>query len=244
MSTQRKWVIGYFIAFVIMIIMNYSAGSDVGNVADDNPTIIQPAGFAFSIWGMIYVLLLIWMIKLFFTKNEEQPLTQKLKYWPILNFLLNGIWIVVFTQQWMILSTIVILALLFTLIKIHTIISAELFHWYNRLPYSIYFAWVTIASIVNIFTLASNYNVESFLGMDEMIWTIIAIIAAVMIGIFVAWFFNDWLYPLIIIWPYLGIYVKSGGMEAGLDVTLALGVLALIITVIFFIMKKIKLVKP
>lgn len=220
--------------------MNYAAGSDVGNVADDNPTIIQPAGFAFAIWGLIYVLIFIWIIKLFFSKNDQSAITERLKYWPIINFLLNGIWIIVFTQQWVIISTVVILALLFTLVKMHTIISVELYHWYDRLPFSIYFGWVTIASLVNIFTAFSNYSIDSFLGMSELLWTIIAIMAASFIGIFTAWFFNDWLYPLVLIWPFFGIYMENGDVFTGLNVSLAAASLILVITAIMIISKKVK----
>lgn len=240
MTRQMKWIIGYFIAFVIMIIMNYSAGSSVGNVADDNPTIIQPAGFAFSIWGLIYVLIFIWLIKLFFSKSDKTTVIERLTYWPIINFILNGVWIVVFTQQWMIISTVVILALLFTLFKMHTIISAGVYHWYDRLPFSIYFGWVTIASIVNIFTTFSNYNIESFLGMSELVWTITLVVAAALIGMFIAGFFNDWLYSLVLIWPFFGIYMASGDVSTGLNITLAAASLILVITAIIIISKKIK----
>ena len=80
MTRQKKWVLGYFTAFIVMIVMNYSAGSSVGEVADDNSTIIQPTGFAFSIWGLIYVLILFWMIRLFFSKKDQSLLTERLKY--------------------------------------------------------------------------------------------------------------------------------------------------------------------
>ena len=52
MTTHKKWVLAYFITFIVMIVMNYTVGmtgSDVGGTANDNETIIQPAGFAFSI---------------------------------------------------------------------------------------------------------------------------------------------------------------------------------------------------
>src|SRR5690625_2288600 len=242
MTRQRKWIIGYFTAFIIMIIMNYSAGSNVGDVADDHPTIIQPAGFAFAIWGLIYVLIFIWMIRILISKKGQPDIVERLKYWPIINFILNGIWIVVFTQQWMIISTVVILALLYTLIKMHTVISAEPYHWYDRLPFSIYFGWVTIASIVNTFTVFSSYNIDSLLGMSELIWTIIAIIMAALIGIFFAWFFSDWLYPLVLIWPFFGIFMESGDVSTVLNVSLASAGLILVMTAIVLISRKIKAV--
>ena len=111
--------------------------------------------------------------------------------------------------------TIVILLLLFTLIKMHTIISAEPYHWYDRRRFP-YFGWVAIASIVNIFTVFSNYNIDSLLGMSELTWTIIAIITAALIGVFL---------PgssvtgsiLVLIWPFFGIFMESGDVSTGLN---------------------------
>lgn len=243
MSTQRKWVIGYFIAFVIMIIMNYSVGSSVGNVAEDNPTIIQPAGFAFSIWGLIYVLLLILMIKLFISKNDKTSITTHLKFWPILNFILNGLWIVAFTQQWMLVSTIIIAALLYTLAEMFSTISETNYRWFDRFPFSIYFAWVTLATIVNIFTLASANNVDTILGMDELTWTILVLIVAGIIGIAIAVLFKDWLYPLVLIWPLTAIYVESGDVSTLLNITLLIVSILLALVAIMVIINKIKSLK-
>ena len=67
MSSQKRWATGYLIAFIVMIFLNYWSGTNVGSVADANQAIIQPAGFTFSIWGLIYVLLFAWIIKLFFS---------------------------------------------------------------------------------------------------------------------------------------------------------------------------------
>lgn len=111
MPKQRIWAIAYLIAFGLMIFLNYWSATNVGIVADNNQAIIQPAGFAFSIWGLIYVLLFIWIIKRFFDNTWEGSLASRLTFWPILNFLLNGLWIVVFTQQWLVASTLVIAGL-------------------------------------------------------------------------------------------------------------------------------------
>src|SRR5699024_4901980 len=169
--------------------------------------------FAFSIWGLIYVLLFIWMIYLFFSKKDKSPITVRLKFWPIVNFLLNGAWIIVFTQEWVLASVIIIVALLYTLVKIFTSSRETNFRWFDLLPFSIYFAWVTVATIVNIFTLAKANNMDTILGIDELTWTIFALIIATFIGFAIGLNFKDWLYPLVLIWPFIGIYVKSGGLS-------------------------------
>lgn len=246
MTTHRKWVIGYFITFIVMIAMNYTVGtmgSDVGGTANENETIIQPAGFAFSIWGLIYTLLFIWIIYLFFSKKDKSAITERLKFWPIVNFLLNGLWIFVFTQEWLFASVIVIVAMLYTLAEIYSSISETNYTWFDRFPFAMYFAWVTLATIVNIFTWATGNNVDTILGMDELTWTIIVLIVAGLIGIAIALIFRDWVYPLVLIWPLIGIYAESGDVSTGLNITLLIVAIALVITAIMVIVQKARALK-
>lgn len=229
-----------------MIVMNYTVGitgSDVGGTANDNETIIQPAGFAFSIWGLIYTLLFIWIIYLFFSKKDKSAITERLKFWPIINFLLNGVWIFVFTQEWLFASVIVIAALLYTLAEIFSSISETNYSWFDRFPFSIYFAWVTLATIVNIFTWVTGNEIETILGMDELTWTILVLIVAGMIGIAIAVFFKDWLYPLVLIWPLIGIYAESGDVSTGLNITLLIVSIALVVVAVMVIVNKMKSLK-
>lgn len=245
MTTHRKWVLGYFVFFVLMIITNYTAGqmgSDVGGTANQNETIIQPAGFAFSIWGLIYTLLFIWIIYLFFSKKDKSPITERLKFWPIVNFLLNGVWIFVFTQEWLFASVIVSAAMLYTLAEIYSSISETNHNWFDRFPFAIYFAWVTLATIVNIFTWAAD-NVDTILGMDELTWTIIVLIVAGLIGIAIAVFFRDWVYPLVLIWPLIAIYAESGDVSTGLNITLLIVAIALVVIAIMVIIRKVRALK-
>lgn len=246
MTTHKKWVLAYFITFFVMIVMNYTVGmtgSDVGGTANDNETIIQPAGFAFSIWGLIYTLLFIWIIYQFFSKKDKSAITERLKFWPIINFLLNGVWIFVFTQGWLLASVIVIAALLYTLAEIFSSISETNYQWFDRFPFSMYFAWVTLATIVNIFTSVTGNGIETILGMGELTWTILILIVAGVLGIAIALIFKDWLYPLVLIWPLFGIYAESSDVAAGLNITLLAVSIALVITAIVVIVRKMKALK-
>src|SRR5690625_7484477 len=103
MTTHRKWVLAYFVFFVLMVIANYTAGqmgSDVGGAANQNETIIQPAGFHFSIWGLIYTLHFICIIFLFFSTEFWSYITAHLTFWPSANYILNGLWVLVVALQY------------------------------------------------------------------------------------------------------------------------------------------------
>ncbi|SCU26660.1 Uncharacterised protein [Staphylococcus xylosus] len=236
MKKQRKWVIVYLITFFIMIAINYISGSNIGSIANDEQAIIQPAGFAFAIWGLIYILILIWLIKLFKMGIIVKEIVHRLKYLPIINFLLNSLWIIVYTQQWFLVSVIVILALLYNICRIYVILSD--YPGYNRFPFSIYLGWTTVATIVNIFSLALNNDLKSILGLNELTWTIFAIILATLITYFIAISFRDWLFPLVVIWPFFGIYVENRNNYLILDITLFLVTLLLLIITVIVILKR------
>ena len=240
MSEHRKWTIGYIAAFAVMLYFNYLSAANVSSVANDNQTIIQPAGYAFSIWGIIYILLLIWLIRLFFEKTWEDSVVQKLRFWPIANFLLNGLWIVVFTQQLLIASVLVIGAVLFTLARMHVLLTEKGYRWFDRLPISVYYSWVTIATVVNVFTLIVSSGIGTLFGMGELPWTIIILMAATLIIAAIGLRFKDWLYPLIALWPFFAIYTKNEGAYASLDITLVVTSLLLIAIAVFVAVSKLR----
>lgn len=242
MNSQRKWAVIYLIGFSVMIFLNYWSAVNVGIVADENQAVIQPAGFAFSIWGLIYILLFIWIIKVFFSETGAVTV-KRLHIWPLTNFLLNGLWILVFTAGWILLSSAVIILLLVTLIKMYTETSNQDYHWFDRLPFSVYFGWVTAASVVNIFTLLVSYNQEMFLGIPEISWTLLAVLLITVLTVYIGFQFRDWLYPLVIVWTYSGIYIENDNMYPLLDIILILSIAVMIVLVLFEGVKKVKLSK-
>lgn len=242
MNSQRIWAVIYLIGFSVMIFLNYWSAVNVGIVADENQAVIQPAGFAFSIWGLIYILLFIWIIKVFFSETGAVTV-KRLHIWPLINFLLNGLWILVFTAGWILLSSAVIILLLVTLIKMYTETSNQDYHWFDRLPFSVYFGWVTAASVVNIFTLLVSYNQEMFLGIPEISWTLLAVLLITVLTVYIGFQFRDWLYPLVIVWTYSGIYIENDNMYPLLDIILILSIAVMIVLVLFEGVKKVKLSK-
>ncbi|GEK91688.1 TspO/MBR family protein [Alkalibacterium kapii] len=209
MTSKKRLGIIYSIVFLLMLAVNYLTATNVGSIADENPAIIQPAGYVFSIWGVIYLLLFIWIIRLFFIKNDTEQLLERLHYWPVVNFVLNGAWIFTFTERLYFLSTVVIVALLVTLFVIYKKLSHPSVFWFDRLPFSIYFGWGTVATIVNIVTWVKKNGIEEVLGFNEYQWTLALLIIATGIAVFVSLLHTDWLYPLVFAWAYVGIIIRN-----------------------------------
>jgi hypothetical protein len=206
-----------------MIFLNYWASSEVGSVADQEEAMIQPAGFTFSIWGLIYLLLAIWLIRLTLSKGKKE-IIEEVNGWVVLNFLLNGLWIVVFTQQLIGVSLIVIIAILITLFIIYHKLSRKKYNWFERMPYSVYTGWVTMATIVNLFTWMEEMNQTNLFGLSEQLWTILFLILAMLIGVGIALRYSDAIYPLVFIWAFIGILANNGSSERSMLIVLVINI--------------------
>lgn len=222
MDYKKKLGIIYLGFFVLMILANYLTGSNVGNIADQNESFIQPAGYVFSIWGLIYILLFIWIIRIFFTRYEG--VYERVNYWLVGNFLLNALWIIVFTQEWLLVSNLVIIGLLVTLIVIYKKMTKVQGHWFDRFPFSIYMGWVSVATIVNIVTWVVGNDIEELFGLNEYYWTLILLVIATALAVWIAVKHLDWVYPLVFVWAFSGIIVENDNDLMLLMVVAALGI--------------------
>lgn len=221
MSKTKKFGILYLVVFGIMIFLNYWSATDVGSTADNQQALIQPAGFAFSIWGLIYLSLFIWIIRLFFIQTFEGTIYDKVKVWLILNFILNAAWILTFTANSIFVSTIIIAGLLLTLVIMYRSISAIRYNFFDRFPFSLYFGWVTIATIVNIFSWAKSIETQQVLGLNEVTWTVIMLAVATVLCIYISLKYQDWLYPLVFVWAFAGIFLKDS--QSSIIITVSIG---------------------
>lgn len=221
MSKTKKFGILYLVVFGIMIFLNYWSSTDVGSTADNQQALIQPAGFAFSIWGLIYLSLFIWIVRLFFIQTFEGTIYDKVKVWLILNFILNAAWILTFTANLIFVSTIIIAGLLLTLVIMYRSISAIRYNFFDRFPFSLYFGWVTIATIVNIFSWAKSIETQQVLGLNEVTWTVIMLAVATVLCIYISLKYQDWLYPLVFVWAFAGIFLKDS--QSSIIITVSIG---------------------
>lgn len=232
MNQLRTLAIINVIAFIIALGMNYifPSAQNVGNVADALGAIIQPAGYAFSIWGFIYALITFWLIRMFWAKGQEAVSYKKISGWFAANVILNSLWIFVFENEFFGLSVFVILGVFLTVLTIYLKIeSVPGTPWWHRLPFSAYLGWITVAVIVNVFSWMKSADINSFLSLDELTWTIIMLIVASLIAIWVTIRHADLLYPAIVIWAFVGIMVKEQERQELLTVLgIGIGVIAIV----------------
>ena len=106
------------------------------------------------------------------------------------------------------LIILVCLALITIRINKETLTAKEKF--FIRLPFSVYFGWITVATIANVTTLLVDKlgSPVNLLGISEVVWTVIILLVGLLIGVITILKNRDVPYGLVIVWAYIGILIK------------------------------------
>jgi hypothetical protein len=224
--------------FAVMIVMNYLAtalplnNKTTGELSDSFPNLFVPAGITFSIWGIIYLLLIIYCVIQFTGPN--QIVISGISWLFGISCILNALWIVTWHYGKLSMSLMVMLGMLISLIYINMIIK-DLPIGIIKASFGIYLGWICIATIANVTTLLVHYNWNGF-GISEEVWTIIMIAAGGLIASLTLFRLNNPFIGLAVIWAFTGIIIKrqTDYRSIVMAAAIALAVVAVLTAVTFF----------
>jgi hypothetical protein len=195
------------------------------------PNYFVPAGVAFSIWGIIYLGLLIWAGVQFLPSRAK--LGKRLAPLFALSSLLNGAWVLVWHNRWETLALLVMFALLATLIRIQELLFRRgigALNWPGaglaRGVFGIYVGWVLVASVLNvtIFLVGLGWTWDRPGALAAAF--VIVPVAAILGGFVLYSFRNPWI-GFSLAWGLSGIALNRWGDQpqlAWLAVGLATGI--------------------
>lgn len=211
------------VGFLGVVIVNGLANAlpinnkTTGVLSDQYPNLFVPAGLTFSIWGLIYILLAIFVIYQIVTivrKDEQQAsFTEKIGFLFFISCILNIGWIFAWHYEILPLSLVLMLLLLGSLLAIYLRLrigksgATKKEKYMVHLPFSIYLGWITIATIANVTALLVNVNWGTF-GLGEQLWTVLVIVVGIAIAIAILIRRKDIFYCLVVDWALLGILLK------------------------------------
>ena len=231
------------IALVSTIIINYLSNTGlinnttIGELSDGLNSLFTPAGYAFSIWGFIYLLLLGFIFyqgRSLFVKVRDDNFVMRIGWWFVISCIANSAWVFAWLYGYTGLSCVFIFLLLFSLLKIvmnnamelwDAPISVIAFLWW---PFVFYSGWVTVASIANVSSYLTKIEWDGF-GISEVTWTIIMIIVALIVNLIVTWTRNMREFALVGAWALIAIAYAN--YEYEMNITYAAGVAAGILIV-------------
>jgi len=198
-------------------------GITTGEISDSIPSLFTPAGYVFSIWGVIYLFLIGFSIFQALPSQKDNPRLIRLGLWFFISCIFNSAWIFLWHYGLFNLSLAVMVALLISLIgvymssgigKLDKLQKSEktfstkirkIEYWFIDISFGIYLGWISVATIANVSTVLIKANWNAF-GISSQIWTTILIIIAGILGGLMVIKRNEIAYPLVLIWAFLGIF--------------------------------------
>jgi benzodiazapine receptor len=236
--------------FALTVVVNSLAGSttiiggkNTAQVSDANLTLITPAGYVFSIWGIIYILLGVFVVYQALPKQQGKDYQKKIGWLFVLSSLVNVVWLFLWQFEYLPLSVVLMFLLLASLILIYvrlgvgkskvTMSEKLAIH----LPFSVYLGWITVASIANVAATLVSLNWDDF-GISPEIWATLVVAVALIITILMLITRKDVAYSLVIIWALVGIGVKQSGNQTIVLLTEVTAVIVAIVLIAVVLIAK------
>lgn len=234
---SNRWLV--LLGYVVMVGVNALAnilpinGVTTGEVSDRYFNLFAPAPLTFSIWGVIYILLGIYVVATLAQKDSglspaRTARRERINGYFFLSCLANAGWIFAWHYGQILLTLLLMLALLGCLLVINRhIVRMERVPgqgWTLRVPFSVYFGWITVATIANVTALLVAWDWSGW-GIDPELWTVLVLAVGVFIGALTTLRRRDSFYGAVILWAYGGILLRHTS-ATGFDGAYPLVVLA------------------
>ncbi|MGB9799805.1 MAG: tryptophan-rich sensory protein [Thermanaerothrix sp.] len=235
----RQWLTVLLV--LITIVINGLANAlpfnnlTTGEISDRFQVYFVPAGYVFSIWGLIYLGLIAFAVFQALPAQRENPRLRAIFPWFVLASLANITWLFFWHYEQFVLTLPAMLTLLISLIVIYlrlgigrsTVSAAE--RWVTHAPFSLYLGWISVATIANV-TDVLYYLGWNGGGLAPEVWAVIMLGVVVALAALMAWARRDVIYLLVFVWALAGIAVKQSATPLVADAAAAgagaVGVLA------------------
>ena len=215
-------------SLILVLWMNYLAnalplgGITTGEASDRLPNLFTPTGATFSIWGLIYTLLLAYIVAFWIQRpdqlaGEVGAVTQAHSRWLIINFVANIGWILAWHHLLIGLSMGIMLLILYSLIRMAQTgmrgpQGPRIQHLLRQSATGLYFGWITVATIANATALLVSLQFSGW-GISEPQWTSAILLVGAVIASATLIKFKNPMYGIAVIWALIGIWSKHTDPE-------------------------------
>jgi len=234
-KTYKLLPIANVIALIITIAVNYIAnagllnGNSMKTISDRYFNYFTPAGFAFSIWGVIYLGLLGFVLYTSINVKDnpsKSEVVSKIGWWFVVSCLANASWVVAWLTDNIGLSVLIMLVLLFSLVKIiintrmeldgHPLKAYLFIYW----PFAIYSGWITVALVADVSAFLTKLEWQGW-GIGNATWAIIMVAVAGLVNILMIYFRNLREFGVVGIWALFAISVSNKANPGGENIVWA-----------------------
>ena len=222
---KKTLQVANIIALIVTVVINYLSNTGVFNnntmasVSARYQNYFTPSGYAFSIWGLIYLLLAafaIYQAQGISGKREVPAVVEKIGWLFVLSCAANSAWVLAWLYDFTGLSVLIMIILLCSLwmIIVRTRMEMDLIPikkialtWW---PFAIYLGWISVALIANVAAYFTKIGWDGF-GLSPVAWTVIMICVAGMVYIGLTWKRNLRESSMVGVWALVAVAVANWG---------------------------------
>lgn len=188
-------------------------GLTAGEISDSFKVYFVPAGYVFSIWGLIYAGMIAFTIYQALPAQDDNPRLQGVRGWFILSNLANAGWLFLWHYQQFPVTLLAMGTLLVSLIAIYWRLrqgrtrALSIERWVVDVPFSIYLGWITVATVANVTTVLDWAGWGRF-GLNDALWMVVMLVVVTVVGWAMSLRERDAAYLAVLLWALAGIEVK------------------------------------
>lgn len=219
-SSGRRLAIATLSAVILALLVNTLSnffplgGQNVGEISNTvlAGVLITPANYAFAIWGLIYIGLIAYGVYQLRPTQRKNPNLRRVSGLLIVASVAQIVWIFCFTLKLFALSIAPMVVILLSLVGAYLNLgtgearTTRRRRWLAQVPFSIYLAWIAVATIVNV--AAALYVGGWEWGLSAVGWTAVMVGVAAALGSIVAWRARDIAFVLVFVWAFGAIAVR------------------------------------
>lgn len=235
-------VIAGTLSYIIMITVNYAgtthlfSQNSVADVSHKYDTLFAPAGYAFIIWGVIFILLFSFMVFQWtvFKDGGKDDYTSATGMWFTISNLSNALWVYFWTNEMIMSSVLMILVLLLSLVILTIRLRLELtdapvrvifFVWW---PVTFYLGWIMVAAIACIAAWLKSLQLTSYI-FSENTWTVTLLIIASLLYLTLIVKRNMREAALVGVWAFTAIAYRQWNAHFDIGLTALMGATVMLI---------------
>jgi hypothetical protein len=185
-------------------------GQSMGTVSGKYPTLLTPAGYAFSIWGIIFLALTVYVIWQHLPAQRNNLLPDAVAQPLTMASLATALWVVLFAYERILpcwLAMMVILgALVIAYGRARRLVLADVAPRWVSAPFALYLGWISVA-----------FTVNSVIGLRQLGWQpdlnlamllgLLLLAIVVGLGLLISREFKEKTFPLVVAWALVAIWV-------------------------------------
>lgn len=214
-------IVNLFSVILVLLVNGLSQSqrwndTTIGEMSDQYENLFTPAGYAFAIWGLIFLMLVgyaLFQIRRAFFSKKDSPFIEQTGWWFAIANVCNASWVVAFMYGYVGLSVVIMLGILISLLQVIRKTNMErwdapieiiAFVWW---PVCIYAGWIAVATIANFsaFFASIEFTGDAF---TQIIWTMVMITIAVLVNAFMVWLRNMREFAIVGVWALIAIYIR------------------------------------